>query len=85
MELLIMIDACKTASAGRVTAVIPCFPYSTQDKKDRSRAPIIAKMVANMLSVAGTDQIITMDLHASQIQGFFDVPVSKKNFETRKK
>ncbi|XP_076764990.1 phosphoribosyl pyrophosphate synthetase isoform X2 [Xylocopa sonorina] len=98
MELLIMINACKIASASRVTAVIPCFPYARQDKKDkggdggdnksknrivmksnewkfRSRAPISAKLVANMLSVAGADHIITMDLHASQIQGFFDIPV----------
>jgi len=75
MELLIMINACKIASAARVTAVIPNFPYARQDKKDRSRAPISAKLVANMLSEAGTDQIITMDLHASQIQGFFDIPV----------
>jgi len=75
MELLIMINACKIASACRVTAVIPCFPYARQDKKDKSRAPISAKLVANMLSVAGADHIITMDLHASQIQGFFDIPV----------
>merc|ERR1711936_459472 len=75
MELLIMINACKIASAERVTAVIPCFPYARQDKKDKSRAPISAKLVANMLSVAGADHIITMDLHASQIQGFFDIPV----------
>lgn len=75
MELLIMISACKIASASRVTAVIPCFPYARQDKKDKSRAPITAKLVANMLSVAGADHIITMDLHASQIQGFFDIPV----------
>ena len=75
MEMLIMINTCKIASAARVTAVIPCFPYSRQDKKDRSRAPISAKLLANMLSVAGTDHIITMDLHASQIQGFFDIPV----------
>ncbi|OAF66183.1 hypothetical protein A3Q56_06108 [Intoshia linei] len=75
MELLIMIHACKIASAHRVTAVLPLFPYSRQDKKDRSRAPISAKLIANMLSVAGTDHIITMDLHASQIQGFFDIPV----------
>lgn len=75
MELLIMINACKIASADRVTAVIPCFPYARQDKKDRSRAPISAKLVANMLSVSGADHIITMDLHASQIQGFFDIPV----------
>jgi len=75
MELLIMIHACKIASSCRVTAVIPCFPYARQDKKDKSRAPISAKLVANMLSVAGADHIITMDLHASQIQGFFDIPV----------
>ncbi|VDL94490.1 unnamed protein product [Schistocephalus solidus] len=75
MELLIMINACKIASSCRVTAVIPCFPYARQDKKDKSRAPISAKLVANMLSVAGADHIITMDLHASQIQGFFDIPV----------
>merc|ERR1712141_802605 len=75
MECLIMINACKIASACRVTAVIPCFPYARQDKKDKSRAPISAKLVANMLSVAGADHIITMDLHASQVQGFFDIPV----------
>ncbi|KAH8862408.1 Ribose-phosphate pyrophosphokinase 3, partial [Schistosoma japonicum] len=75
MELLIMINACKIASSCRVSAVIPCFPYARQDKKDKSRAPISAKLVANMLSVAGADHIITMDLHASQIQGFFDIPV----------
>ncbi|KAI8326313.1 ribose-phosphate pyrophosphokinase 3 [Martensiomyces pterosporus] len=75
MELLIMINACKTASARRITAVLPCFPYARQDKKDKSRAPISAKLVANMLTVAGADHVITMDLHASQIQGFFDCPV----------
>ncbi|PPQ70065.1 hypothetical protein CVT24_003809 [Panaeolus cyanescens] len=75
MELLILISACKTASARRITAVIPCFPYARQDKKDKSRAPITAKLVANMLVVAGADHVITMDLHASQIQGFFDIPV----------
>ncbi|EFP09335.1 hypothetical protein CRE_25105 [Caenorhabditis remanei] len=75
MELLIMINACKIASSCRVAAVIPAFPYARQDKKDKSRAPISAKLVANMLSVAGADHIITMDLHASQIQGFFDIPV----------
>ncbi|OZJ04067.1 Ribose-phosphate pyrophosphokinase 2, partial [Bifiguratus adelaidae] len=75
MELLIMINACKTASARRITAVIPCFPYARQDKKDKSRAPITAKLVANMLTVAGADHVITMDLHASQIQGFFNIPV----------
>lgn len=75
MELLIMINACKTASARRITAVIPCFPYARQDKKDKSRAPITAKLIANMLTVAGANHVITMDLHASQIQGFFDIPV----------
>jgi len=75
MELLIMINACKTASARRITAVIPSFPYARQDKKDKSRAPISAKLVANMLTVAGANHVITMDLHASQIQGFFNIPV----------
>lgn len=75
MELLIMISACKTASAKRITAVIPCYPYARQDKKDKSRAPITSKLVANLLAVAGADHVITMDLHASQIQGFFDIPV----------
>jgi len=75
MELLIMINACKIASAERVTAVIPVYPYARQDKKDKSRAPITAKLVANMLSTSGADLIITMDLHASQIQGYFDIPV----------
>jgi len=75
MELLILASACKGASARRITAVIPCFPYARMDKKDKSRAPITAKLVANMLVVAGCDHVITMDLHASQIQGFFDIPV----------
>ncbi|ORZ41390.1 ribose-phosphate pyrophosphokinase [Catenaria anguillulae PL171] len=75
LETLIMINACKFASARRITAVMPCFPYARQDKKDKSRAPISAKLVANMLTVAGCDHVITMDLHASQIQGFFDIPV----------
>lgn len=75
MELLILISACKTASAKRITAVIPCFPYSRMDRKDKSRSPITAKLVANMLQIAGCDHVITMDLHASQIQGFFEVPV----------
>ena len=75
MELLIMINACKTASARRVTAVIPHFFYARQDKKDKSRAPISARLIANMLETAGCDHVITMDLHASQIQGFFNVPV----------
>jgi ribose-phosphate pyrophosphokinase len=77
MELLILINACKTASARRITAVIPNFPYARQDKKDKSRAPISAKLVANMLQAAGCSHVITMDLHASQIQGFFNVPVDK--------
>ncbi|ADV23443.1 ribose-phosphate pyrophosphokinase [Cryptococcus gattii Ru294] len=75
MELCIMIHACKIASARRITAIIPHFPYARQDKKDKSRAPITAKLVANMLREAGCDHVITMDLHASQIQGFFDVPL----------
>lgn len=75
MEMLIMINACKYASAQRITALLPIYPYARQDKKDKSRAPITAKLVANMLTVAGADHIITMDLHASQIQGFFDQPV----------
>ncbi|KAK9367743.1 phosphoribosyltransferase-like protein [Lipomyces kononenkoae] len=75
MELLIMINACKTASARRITAVMPNFPYARQDKKDKSRAPITAKLMANMLQTAGCNHVITMDLHASQIQGFFNVPV----------
>ncbi|KAG8927658.1 hypothetical protein FRC02_007957 [Tulasnella sp. 418] len=75
MELLILISACRTASARRITAVIPCYPYSRQDRKEQSRSPITAKLIANMIAVAGCDHIITMDLHASQIQGFFDIPV----------
>jgi len=75
MELLIMIDAIKRASARRITAVIPCFGYARQDKKDKSRAPITSKLVANLIETAGADRIITIDLHASQIQGFFDIPV----------
>lgn len=70
-----MINACKTASARRITAVIPNFPYARQDKKDKSRAPITARLMANMLQTAGCNHVITMDLHASQIQGFFNVPV----------
>ncbi|OQU97685.1 hypothetical protein CLAIMM_03579 [Cladophialophora immunda] len=75
MELLITINACKIASARQITVVLPCFPYARQDKKDRSRAPITAKLVANMLQTAGCNHVITMDLHASQIQGFFDIPL----------
>ncbi|KZF23826.1 phosphoribosyl pyrophosphokinase [Xylona heveae TC161] len=75
MELLIMINACKSASARRITAVIPNYPYARQDKKDKARAPISAKLIASMLQMAGCNHVITMDLHASQIQGFFSVPV----------
>ena len=75
MELLVMIDACRRASAGRITAVIPYFGYARQDRKAKSRDPISAKLVANMLTAAGADRVLTMDLHASQIQGFFDIPL----------
>ncbi len=75
MELLIMIDACKRASAGRITAVIPYFGYARQDRKARPRDPITAKLVADILATAGADRVMTMDLHAAQIQGFFDIPV----------
>lgn len=75
IELLIMIDACKRASAGRITAVIPYFGYARQDRKAKARDPISAKLVANLITTAGADRVLTMDLHASQIQGFFDIPV----------
>ena len=75
MELLIMTDACKRASAGRLTAVIPYYGYARQDRKVASRAPITAKLVADLLSSAGVSRVLTMELHAGQIQGFFDVPV----------
>ena len=75
MELLIMIDAAKRASAGRITAVMPYFGYARQDRKARSRDPITAKLVADLLTSAGADRILTMDLHAAQIQGFFNIPV----------
>ena len=75
MELLIMIDAAKRASAGRITAVVPYFGYARQDRKARSRDPITAKLVANLITAAGADRVLTMDLHAEQIQGFFDIPV----------
>ena len=75
MELLIMIDACRRASAGRITAVIPYFGYARQDRKAKGRDPISAKLVANMIEAAGADRVLTMDLHAAQIQGFFDIPV----------
>ena len=75
MELLIMIDALKRASAGRITAVIPYFGYARQDRKTKPRDPISAKLVANLITKAGADRVLTMDLHANQIQGFFDIPV----------
>ena len=75
MELLIMIDALRRASAGRITAVIPYFGYARQDRKTKPRDPISAKLVANLIAEAGADRVLTMDLHANQIQGFFDIPV----------
>lgn len=75
MELLLMIDAAKRASAGYITAVIPYFGYARQDRKDKPRVPISAKLIANLLEAAGTNRVMTMDLHAEQIQGFFDIPV----------
>ena len=75
MELMIMIDAAKRSSASRITAVIPYFGYARQDRKSASRTPITAKLVANLITEAGADRILTMDLHAGQIQGFFDIPV----------
>jgi ribose-phosphate pyrophosphokinase len=75
MELLIMLDAFKRASAARITTVLPYYGYARQDRKDRPRVPISAKLVADLLSTAGADRVLTMDLHAAQIQGFFDIPV----------
>jgi ribose-phosphate pyrophosphokinase len=75
MELLVMLDAAKRASARRVTAVLPYFGYARQDRKDQPRAPITAKLVANLVTVAGADRVLTMDLHSAQIQGFFDIPL----------
>ena len=75
MELLIMIDACRRASAGRITAVMPYFGYARPDRKAKGRDPISAKLVANMIEAAGADRVLTMDLHAAQIQGFFDIPL----------
>jgi ribose-phosphate pyrophosphokinase len=92
MELLIMIDAAKRASAKRITAVIPYFAYARQDRKDQPRVSITAKLIANLLTEAGADRVITMDLHTPQIQGFFDIPLDhlygstvlvKKLFELR--
>ena len=77
MELLILIDAAKRASAGRITAVIPYYAYGRSDKKDQPRVPITARLVANLITVAGADRVLTIDLHAGQIQGFFNVPVDE--------
>ena len=75
MELLIMIDALRRASAGRITAVIPYYGYARQDRKAKARDPITAKLVANLITAAGADRVLTMDLHAAQIQGYFDIPL----------
>ncbi|MDQ3624125.1 MAG: ribose-phosphate diphosphokinase, partial [Verrucomicrobiota bacterium] len=75
MELLILVDAARRASAARITAVIPFFGYARQDRKDQPRVPITAKLIANLLTAAGVDRVLTMDLHAQQIAGFFDIPV----------
>src|SRR5205807_6296330 len=75
MELLIMVDAARRASADRITAVIPFFGYARQDRKDQPRVPITAKLVANLIVAAGVTRVLTVDLHAQQLQGFFDIPV----------
>ena len=75
MELLVMVDAVRRASASRITAVLPFYGYARQDRKDKPRVPITSKLVANLLTAAGVDRVLTMDLHAAQIQGFFDIPV----------
>ena len=77
MEMLIMIDACKRASAGRITAVVPYYGYGRTDKKDQPRVPITARLVADLLTAAGADRMLTVDLHAGQIQGFFNIPVDE--------
>src|SRR3712207_5587283 len=77
MELLIMIDAFRRASAGRITAVIPYYAYGRSDKKDQPRIPITARLIANLIETAGADRVLTMDLHAGQIQGFFNIPVDE--------
>ncbi len=79
MELLIMIDAARRASAGRITAVIPYYAYGRSDKKDQPRVPITARLVANMIETAGADRVLTMNLHAGQIQGFFNIPLDELN------
>ncbi len=77
MEMLIMIDTLKRSSAGRITAVIPYFGYGRTDKKDQPRVPITARLIAKLVGQAGTDRVLTLDLHAGQIQGFFDIPVDE--------
>jgi ribose-phosphate pyrophosphokinase len=77
MELLVMIDAAKRASAGRITAVIPYYAYGRSDKKDQPRVPVTARLIANFLEVAGADRVLTLDLHAGQIQGFFNIPLDE--------
>jgi ribose-phosphate pyrophosphokinase len=77
MELFIMIDAARRASAGRITAVVPYYPYGRSDKKDQPRVPITARLIANFLETAGADRLLTVDLHAGQIQGFFNIPVDE--------
>jgi ribose-phosphate pyrophosphokinase len=77
MELMIVIDALKRASAGRITAVIPYYPYGRTDKKDQPRVPITARLIADMITVAGAHRVLTLDLHAGQIQGFFNIPVDE--------
>ena len=82
MELLIVIDACKRSSAGRITAVMPYYGYARQDRKPAARTPISAKLVADMIQTAGADRVLTMDLHAGQIQGFFNIPVDDLRSKT---
>lgn len=82
MELLILLDACKRASAGRVTAVIPYFAYGRTDKRDQPRVPITARLLADMIQVAGAQQVLTLDMHAGQIQGFFSIPVDELTAQT---
>ncbi|MFH1140338.1 MAG: ribose-phosphate diphosphokinase, partial [Chloroflexota bacterium] len=77
MEFLIMVDAAKRASAGRITAVIPYYAYARTDKKDQPRVPITARLIADLLTTAGADRVLTVDLHAGQIQGFFNIPVDE--------
>src|SRR5574344_356389 len=81
MELFVIMDACRRGSAARITAVLPYYGYARQDRKDKPRVPITAKLVANLLVTAGADRVLTMDLHANQIQGFFDIPVDHLHAE----